>query len=247
VLIGGLATSYRSQPRFTKDIDFLVQVPQPVLPRLLEDLHGRGFEFETLAVIGEWTQYHMETLSYHGIRVDWLKPLIPAYLHILQLATGEAWLDRPIRIASAEGLILLNLLAFRTQDQVDIENLVAAKLDQVRMAEPCPSRRFTHATFAGAGRRIRTDFLISIRRKELSSPRTHAVRAPHLSRQFSVACGWVAASLGRVKDPKLHPPPFVTAEHAREVGHRERTTIDDENRTVSRSIPVNVTAKNVVA
>jgi hypothetical protein len=130
-LIGGLATSYRSQPRFTKDIDFLVQVPQVVLPRLLEDLHGRGFEFETLAVIGEWTQYHMVTLSYHGIRVDWLKPLIPAYLRILQLATGEAWLDRPIRIASAEGLILLKLLAFPTQDQVDIENLVAANSDKL--------------------------------------------------------------------------------------------------------------------
>ncbi len=37
-LIGGIAASYRSQPRFTKDIDFLVQVPQIVLPRLLADL-----------------------------------------------------------------------------------------------------------------------------------------------------------------------------------------------------------------
>ena len=71
-LIGGLAASYRSQPRFTKDIDFLLQDPQLVLPRLLEDLHRRGFEFETLATIGEWTEHHMVTLSYHGIRIDWL-------------------------------------------------------------------------------------------------------------------------------------------------------------------------------
>lgn len=42
-LIGGLATSYRSQPRFTKDIDFLVKAPQLVLPSLLEDLRDRGF------------------------------------------------------------------------------------------------------------------------------------------------------------------------------------------------------------
>jgi hypothetical protein len=60
------------------------------------------------------------------------------------------------------------------------------------------------------------------------------------------ACGTLA-SLGGVKDPKLHAPPFVTAKHAFEVEHRERTTIDDQNRTVSRSIPVDVTAKNVVA
>jgi len=60
-LIGGMAASYRSQPRFTKDIDFLVQVPQVVLPQLLEDMRRRGFEFDTLATIGEWTQHHMVT------------------------------------------------------------------------------------------------------------------------------------------------------------------------------------------
>jgi hypothetical protein len=98
---------------------------------LLEDLHRRGFEFETLATIGEWTQHHMVTFSYHESRIDWLKHLITAYQHSLQRATEEKWLDRPIRIASAEGLILLKLLAFRTQDQVDIENLVAANADQL--------------------------------------------------------------------------------------------------------------------
>jgi hypothetical protein len=132
-LIGGLAASYRSQPRFTKDVDFLVEVPQVVLPRLLDDLHSRGFEFDTIATIGEWIQHHMVSLSYRGIRVDWLKPLIPAYLHILERATVETWRDRSIRVASAEGLILLKLLAFRIQDQVDIENLVAAQSDKLAL------------------------------------------------------------------------------------------------------------------
>ncbi len=130
-LIGGMAASYRSQPRFTKDIDFLVKVPQLVLPSLLEDLRCRGFEFDTLATIAEWTQHHMVALSYHGIRVDWLKPLIPTYLHILDRATEETWLGQPIRIASTEGLILLKLLAFRTQDQIDIENLVFAHMGKL--------------------------------------------------------------------------------------------------------------------
>jgi hypothetical protein len=128
-LIGGMATSYRSQPRFTKDLDFLLNVPQLVLPPLLEDLQHRGFEFDLLATIREWTLHHMVVLSFHGIRIDWLKPVIPAYVHILDRATEETWRDIPIRIASAEGLILLKLLAFRTQDQVDIENLVAAHRD----------------------------------------------------------------------------------------------------------------------
>jgi len=130
-LIGGLAASYRSQPRFTKDIDFLIKVPQIVLPPLLEDLQRRGFQLDTLATIGEWTEHHMATLSYHGIRIDWLKPLIPAYLHVLERATVEPWLDHSLRIASAEGLIILKLVAFRSQDQVDIENLVAANSHQL--------------------------------------------------------------------------------------------------------------------
>src|SRR6516225_6113208 len=42
-LIGGIATGYRSQPRFTEDLDFLLEVPQIQLPGLLEDLRARGF------------------------------------------------------------------------------------------------------------------------------------------------------------------------------------------------------------
>jgi hypothetical protein len=124
-IIGGMATGFRSQPRFTKDVDILLQVAQIALPALLADLGRRGFDFDELAVIREWTQHHMATISYHGIRVDLLKPVLPAYLHILDRATTETWLDHPIRVASAEGLILLKLLAFRTQDVLDIENLVA--------------------------------------------------------------------------------------------------------------------------
>jgi hypothetical protein len=125
-LIGGLAASYRSQPRFTKDVDFLVKVQQLALAPLLEDLRSRGFNLDTFATIAEWTEHHMVAFSFHGIRIDWLKPVIPAYIHILEHATEETWLDQRIRIASAEGLILLKLIAFRTQDQLDIENLVAA-------------------------------------------------------------------------------------------------------------------------
>jgi hypothetical protein len=128
-LIGGVAAGYRTHPRFTRDVDFLLTVPALVLPPLLEDLQRRGFEFDMLPTIREWTENHMVVLSYHGIRIDWLKAVLPAYVHVLDRATEEVWLNQTIRIASAEGLILLKLLAFRLQDQVDIENLVAAHRD----------------------------------------------------------------------------------------------------------------------
>jgi hypothetical protein len=42
------------------------------------------------------------------------------------LASTSPSSQHSIRVASVEGLILLKLIAFRTQDLVDIENLIAA-------------------------------------------------------------------------------------------------------------------------
>ena len=130
-VIGGMATTFRSQPRFTKDVDFLLDIPQLTLPPLLAELARRGFTFDEVTTIREWTQQHMTTLSYCGIRIDWLKPVLPVYNHILDRATKETWLNHPIRVASAEGLILLKLMAFRSQDVVDIENLAASFHDRL--------------------------------------------------------------------------------------------------------------------
>ena len=50
---------------------------------------------------------------------------------MLDSARVEKWRSHAIRIASPEGLILTKLVAFRTQDQADIEDLVAANRDQL--------------------------------------------------------------------------------------------------------------------
>lgn len=128
-VIGGMAAGLRSQPRTTKDLDFLLHIPQLQLPGLLDDLAARGFDCDPATTIREWTRDHMTTLSFHGVRIDWLKPVIPLYQHVLDRATEEDWLGHPVRVASAEGLILIKMLAYRPQDVVDIENLVAAHRD----------------------------------------------------------------------------------------------------------------------
>jgi hypothetical protein len=132
-LIGGMAAGYRSQPRFTKDLDFLLQIPQISLPGLLETLVKEGYQIDLIPTIREWLDHHMVVLSYRGFRVDWLKAVIPAYQHILDRATEELWLGQRVRVASAEGLILMKLLAARTQDWLDIENLVAAQRSRLDM------------------------------------------------------------------------------------------------------------------
>ena len=130
-LIGGVATGYRSQPRFTQDLDFLVEIPQVVLPGLLGDLQRRGFECDAQVTVRQWVHEHMTELQFHGVRIDWLKPVLPLFLHVLDSARPEPMLGRAIRIAVPESLILTKLLAFRRQDQVDIEGLLAANVGQL--------------------------------------------------------------------------------------------------------------------
>jgi hypothetical protein len=125
-LIGGLAVGYRSRPRFTRDIDFLLDIPQLALPGLLDDLRERGFSFEADKTIREWTRDHLTVLEYKGVRIDWLKPVLPVYQHVIDNARMEHFLECEVPITSPECLILTKLLAFRNQDVVDIENLLSA-------------------------------------------------------------------------------------------------------------------------
>lgn len=128
-LIGGLATGYRSRPRYTKDIDLIVDIPQVALAAVLDALGGLGFEFDQREVIADFTLHHMAVLWRDGVRVDWLKPLLPVYRHVLERSQPEPGPTGPVHVATAEGLVLLKLLAFRLQDQTDVEALVAANRD----------------------------------------------------------------------------------------------------------------------
>lgn len=126
-IIGGYAVGYLSTPRFTKDVDFIVQVPQLVLPSLIEDLIALGFELDLFTSIKRWNQEHMIVFAYHGYRIDWLKPAIPLHQHVVDSAIETEWNGHQVRFASVESLILLKLLAFRPQDQLDVDSLIASK------------------------------------------------------------------------------------------------------------------------
>ncbi len=130
-LIGGVASSYRGQPRLTADLDFLIHVPALTLPGLLDELREEGFDFDSETVIRQWSQEHLTALDFRGVRVDWLKPQLPLFQHAIDSATVEWILDCSAHVASAESLILLKLLAFRDQDRVDIQKLIFANPGQL--------------------------------------------------------------------------------------------------------------------
>lgn len=125
-LIGGLATGYRSRPRYTNDIDLILDIPQVALPEVLDALGGLGFEFDQREVLEAFTRHHMAVLWRDGVRVDWLKPLLPVYRHVLDRSQVETGPEGSIRVATVAGLILLTILAFRLQDQTDSRRCVAA-------------------------------------------------------------------------------------------------------------------------
>jgi predicted nucleotidyltransferase len=125
-LIGGLAVAVRGPIRATRDIDLLVQVPQVELPRVLTALANDGFLLDVPQAIGVWNRDSLLDFTCGSIRIDWLKPVLPAFADILRRARWEEVGERRIRVADAEGLLLLKLIAFRGRDQEDIKGILAA-------------------------------------------------------------------------------------------------------------------------
>ena len=131
-LIGGLAIAIRGRPRLTQDVDFLVDVPQIALPGLLDDLVERGFTLDPVVVIGEYVREHITAFSFGPVRIDWLKPVLPFYSRAIADASPMDWSQgHSIRVATAEGLILTKMVAFRPQDQADIDTLLVANRDTI--------------------------------------------------------------------------------------------------------------------
>jgi Nucleotidyl transferase AbiEii toxin, Type IV TA system len=134
-LIGGLAFILRGRPRFTQDVDFLLEVPQIVLPSLLDELVDRGFTLDPVTVIKQYVREHVASFPFGAVRIDWLKPVLPIYLRTLADAGPLEWTKgHVVRVASAEGLVLTKMVAFRPQDQIDIDTLLTANRDEINIA-----------------------------------------------------------------------------------------------------------------
>lgn len=131
-VLGGLATILRGRPRFTQDIDILLEVPQIALPTLLDELVDRGFTLDRDTVIRQFVEHHMTAFRFGVVRIDWLKPVLPLYAHALAAATSLPWTPgHSLRVLAPEGLIVTKMVAFRPQDQEDIRTLLAANQAEI--------------------------------------------------------------------------------------------------------------------
>ena len=133
-LIGGLGVAVRGNRRLTQDADFLLHVPAIQLPRLLEAMADSGCTLDVMQCIRDWTDGGMLVVTGPGgVHVDCLKAVIPVFHRILERARPEPFGAQTVRVADAEGLILLKLIAFRPLDQEDICGILAANANQLEL------------------------------------------------------------------------------------------------------------------
>lgn len=131
-LIGGLGVAVRGNRRLTQDADFLLHVPAIQLPRLLEAMVESGCTLDVMQSVRDWTDGGMFVLTGPGgVHIDCLKAVIPVFHRILERARPEPFGEQTVRVADAEGLLLLKLIAFRPLDQEDICGILAANVDRL--------------------------------------------------------------------------------------------------------------------
>lgn len=55
-----------------------------------------------------------------------MRPILPAYARVLDRAVNAQIFGHAVRVSSAEGLIVMKLIAMRPQDEADIQDLLSA-------------------------------------------------------------------------------------------------------------------------
>jgi predicted nucleotidyltransferase len=145
-LIGGLAVSARSEPRFTRDVDLIVDTPTDAdAEQLIRALLGKGYglhaQLEQKSVNRLATCRLLQLDQSDGVIVDLFFANFGIEQEVLEKASEEELTDEiSLPIVQAEDLIALKLLAVsnrnRPRDSEDILNLLehvsAARLKRTR-------------------------------------------------------------------------------------------------------------------
>lgn len=125
-IIGGLAANQFARARATDDINVLLSIPQIALPEFIEALRKEGFQVDLARNIREYKDDGITSVRFESVLVDLMRPVIPACTHVLDRAMTTELFGHNVRLCSAEGLVVLKLMAMRLQDEADIENILAA-------------------------------------------------------------------------------------------------------------------------
>lgn len=131
VVIGGVAVSYWSEPRSTKDLDLTILVDEQGWINLSRELKKMGAKFNTSQTPEGETIPDLVRMNLQGELVDLQMSKTPYQNESIRRGLKRKCREKKVRVASAEDLFVLKLLASRPLDLVDLESLTVhnPKLD----------------------------------------------------------------------------------------------------------------------
>ena len=138
MLIGGMAVIARGIPRTTRDIDVAVVGGRLTLDHLVARLAQGGFEPRMKKAIEFARQNQVLLMRHRATAVDLDLSLAWLSFEIEAIASAEKLSLAGVRlpVARAEDLVIYKALAWRPQDQQDVERLLllhASEIDLVRV------------------------------------------------------------------------------------------------------------------
>jgi predicted nucleotidyltransferase len=150
MIIGGIGVIARGVPRATRDVDFTVEGGKIEVTALIDRLaqHTLVPRIEDAASFAADNQVLLLRHELTGVDVDLSIAWLPFELDALARASSIAIGGITVRVATAEDLVIYKAIAFRPQDQQDIERLVtlhASAIDLVRVRTLRPRRRVSRA------------------------------------------------------------------------------------------------------
>ncbi len=127
-IIGAFALAFHSRPRYTKDIDVLVEASADNAKKILKVLDGFGFGSLNLTAEDLTAEGNIIQLGYEPVRIDIM-------ISIKGLDFSKVWRKRvtgpygqqTVNYIDRQNLIKLKKLSARIQDKADLELLLPDK------------------------------------------------------------------------------------------------------------------------
>ena len=126
LVIGGYAVGYYATPRFTKDLDLLVDSTPDNLARVYRALASFGAPSHVLESLRNLQPGEVLWMGNPPVRVDILQRVDGVdFKEAFQRREQAKWKSIDVSLISRQDLIASKKAAGRPQDLVDVENLLA--------------------------------------------------------------------------------------------------------------------------
>ena len=138
VVIGGIAVIARGVPRVTRDIDVAFSGPEVTLQQLVADLERAGIipRIDDAVAFAAESQVLLSRHADTGVDIDVSLAWLPFEMEAIA-AAGPATLGAArLQVAQPEDLVIYKAVAWRPQDQQDVERLLVlhgAHMDLARV------------------------------------------------------------------------------------------------------------------